>query len=317
MTGAINQLGATAPWTVTVIDQPRTFKRVVRLVLAGRDHGSPESEQAIQRTIEMRRQGRIPIHAIAAVAANRVISAVLLVESGGDAALVYLPQPPLLGGEDRTLVAILTELTRFARRRGLSLLQVLTASDSVHARLLKDAGFRYLAELIYLERPASAEIPAFRTFTAFDWRCYDERDQKLFVEALALSYKESLDCPGLTGIRQTQRILEGHKATGVYDPSGWFLATCGDDIAGVIITAAVEQRPALEIVYMGVSPAFRGQCVGDALLQSAVEHARSKRQSHLTLAVDAINAPARRLYDRWSFREIARRRAWIVKVSAV
>lgn len=316
MTGAINQLGATAPWTVSLIDDPRQFERVVRLVLAGDDGGGPESERAIQRTLQMRRQGLVPVHAIAAIADNRTITAVLVIESGGDAALIYLPQTHPRGREDQALVAILTGLAPFARNRGLSLLQVLTASDSIHARLLKCAGLRYLAELIYLERPTSAETPVYGGPAGLDWRCFEDHDQAHFVEALTQSYENSLDCPGLAGIRETRRILEGHKATGVYDPRGWLLATRGDDIAGVIITAAVEQRPALEIVYMGVSPKFRGQSVGDALLHSAVEHARCKQQSHLTLAVDAINAPARRLYDRWSFREIARRRAWIMDLSA-
>lgn len=316
MAAAINQLGAAPPWTVSLIEDQTAFQHVVRLVLAGNAPGSAESELAIQRTLRMRREGRIPVHAIAAVANGTAVTAILVVESGGDAALVYLPQARPRDCEDPALVTILSQLAPFARHRGLSLLQVLTAFDSLHARMLRGAGFRYLAELIYLERPTSAEIPAYRTSAALEWRCYDERDQAHFVDALAQSYVGSLDCPGLNGIRETHRILEGHKATGVYDPGGWFLATCGDDVAGVIVTAGVEERSALEVVYMGVSPAYRGQSVGDALMSRAIEHARSKRHGHLTLAVDAINAPARRLYDRWNFQEIARRRAWIMGPSA-
>jgi ribosomal protein S18 acetylase RimI-like enzyme len=51
--------------------------------------------------------------------------------------------------------------------------------------------------------------------------------------------------------------------------------------------------------------------VGDELLQAALDYARRLGAPTLSLAVDSTNAPARRLYARWSFHETMRRRAWM------
>jgi GNAT superfamily N-acetyltransferase len=84
---------------------------------------------------------------------------------------------------------------------------------------------------------------------------------------------------------------------------------------GVVLTAETPGRASLEVVYMGVSPPWRGKGVGDMLLMRAVQRARALRLNDITLAVDGINVAARRLYERWSFVETARRRAWITTPS--
>jgi len=60
-----------------------------------------------------------------------------------------------------------------------------------------------------------------------------------------------------------------------------------------------------------VAAEARGKAVGNALLAKALGRATERGRTTVTLAVDSINEPARRLYERWGFREISRRRAWI------
>ena len=80
---------------------------------------------------------------------------------------------------------------------------------------------------------------------------------------------------------------------------------------GVLLLNGIAERRALEVVYMGVAPSARGAGVGDALLERAVKVASTVGASTLALAVDERNAPARRLYQRWGFREVGLRDAWI------
>jgi ribosomal protein S18 acetylase RimI-like enzyme len=73
----------------------------------------------------------------------------------------------------------------------------------------------------------------------------------------------------------------------------------------------VLRRPSLEVVYMGVSAHARGRSIGNALLARAVDACERRQCERIVLAVDRENEPAVRLYARWGFAEITRRRAWI------
>lgn len=293
------------------------FETAVQLVLTGTSGPSPSGSQACRRVYELDGGPRHRVHVVAARDGQQVLTAALAVESAGQAALVYLPPGHLDDTARTALGAVLDCLIALARERQLALLQALVSpADHVRARILRRAGFRHLAELIYLQRDVAAPPPESNTPAVLEWRTYQPRDRARFVEALSESYRDSLDCPGLSGLRAPGEALEGHRATGSYDPAGWFLATCENRIAGVILTSSVPERSAIEIVYMGVSPTFRGQGVGSALLDRAVARACTLQVDHVTCAVDAINEPARRLYARWGFQEMDRRRAWITALTA-
>jgi ribosomal protein S18 acetylase RimI-like enzyme len=253
----------------------------------------------------------------AALDAGEMIGAVLAVESPGATALVYSPPGEPDDAFREVLIALLSELQQQAWRGGLALLQALFGlHESRRPAAFADAGFRYLAELIYLDRPV--KLPSLRWACGLEMRFESYRPQRhaLFLEALDQSYVETLDCPGLCGLRHTEDVLRGHRATGIHDPDGWFVAMAGAEPVGVVLTARSIGRSALEVAYMGVSAAHRGQGVGSCLLNRTVEHARSLGVDEVTLAVDGMNEPARRLYTKWGFAERTRRRAWIASAPA-
>ena len=68
----------------------------------------------------------------------------------------------------------------------------------------------------------------------------------------------------------------------------------------------------MDVVYMGLLPQCRGRGFGRAILHHAVKVARDYACELVTLAVDAGNTPAVRLYRDCGFVETTRRRAWIV-----
>jgi ribosomal protein S18 acetylase RimI-like enzyme len=85
-----------------------------------------------------------------------------------------------------------------------------------------------------------------------------------------------------------------------FDPSLWFLAEAGDELAGIALTREAENEPGLGWVrILGVVPQFRQRGLGQALLRHTFgEHAR-RGMERVGLGVDAESPTgAVRVYER-------------------
>ncbi|HEY3244780.1 MAG TPA: GNAT family N-acetyltransferase [Phycisphaerae bacterium] len=244
-----------------------------------------------------------------------LLTAAAVIKSPGRTGIVILPPLEVSradGDAPQALVACLRHLIDLARQRAIVLIQaLLVPGDQLECRLLTEAGFSFLAELIYADR--RGDIPALPADVESGVQLLSYRPERhyLFLRGLEASYEGSRDCPRLTGMRRTEDVLAGHRATGLHDPDLWLVAVKDEQVLGILLLTRVPQRDGLEIVYMGVSRAARGRGVGDRLILEAVAEGRRRACPLLTLAVDSANAPARRLYARWGFVETERRLAWI------
>ncbi len=251
------------------------------------------------------------------VAANEgaaLVAAASAIESPGRSALALIPPDPRCGERPAVVSLCLERVRQAAARHGVALLQALVLpEDANQASVCRGAGFAFLAELIYADRPVAQAVPIRLPATDLQFHNYSPSHHRLFARALELSYEQSLDCPKLTGLRTTDDILAGHRATGVHDPRLWFVAVRGGEAVGTLLLSPVPQRACVELVYMGVSAPARRQGIGDHLLAQAFKCCQERGFPTLTLAVDSANLPARRLYARWGFVETARRRAWVAK----
>lgn len=294
------------------------FHAAMRLVLCGDPRPAIEADRQVELLLVTARRQKLSVEPIAAAySGSRLLMAALVVESPGRTGLLYLPPMDFNQSERASLTeALIPAIVARAADRGLVLLQALVRPhDRAAGAILDSTGFTYLTELVYMVRRASAPAARRVSDRGVQWVTFDETRRDLFISALEESYIDSLDCRGLGGLRRTTDVLEGHRATGIHDPAGWYVARMNDATMGVILTAQSPGRASMEVVYMGVSPAWRGKGVGDLLLARAVQRAQAQRLSDITLAVDGINIAARRLYDRWSFVEGMRRRAWITQPS--
>jgi len=247
-----------------------------------------------------------------AYAVGRLVSACVAVQSPGAAALVF--PPPAGPGEvnARGALAALEAVKDTAWSRSIRLLQVLTDPEEEQlASTLQEAGFRRLTRLLYLIRPGDLPGTCSGAAGELTWVAYTPARMRLFCEALEATYVQSLDCPELNGVRTTGDVLAGHRATGIFDPSLWWVAKRDNAAAGVLLLNGVVGESALEIVYMGVAQASRGTRVADALLDRATRAARRLGAKTLALAVDERNIRARRMYARWDFVQTMTRDAWI------
>jgi mycothiol synthase len=85
-----------------------------------------------------------------------------------------------------------------------------------------------------------------------------------------------------------------------FDPSLWFVAECGDDVAGIVIARTPEHEPGLGwIRVLGVVPDHRRQGLGEALLRHTFGEFAQRGLEAVGLGVDAENPTgAVRVYER-------------------
>ena len=178
--------------------------------------------------------------------------------------------------------------------------------------MLAEAGFRKLAELVYmhLELPAPDAIAGLGRYT---WRNYRRYGEAELSEVIESTYDDSLDCPSLRGLRPVADVIASHKASGVFNPRSWWIASVSGRPAGcILVNDSAGTSNEAEVVYMGVARAFRGQRLGEAMVRRALRWARRCKRQGLRVVVDSSNIYAKRIYDRVGFCETLRRAAYIL-----
>jgi len=198
----------------------------------------------------------------------------------------------------------------------IRLLQALVDPEAdLESKAFAAAGFDELAMLAYLQRsvprePSWPEEPA-------GVRCvaYSPALRGQFAAALEASYEQTLDCPALRGLREIDDVLTGHQSTGQFDAAMWTLLLEDDQPMGVVLVNRLDEMQGAELVYLGLSPAARGKGYGALLVRRGLALCAEAGARTLTLAVDAANDPAVRLYRRLGFYRVARKRAWIKTVN--
>lgn len=242
---------------------------------------------------------------------GRLESACLATVSPGRSAMLFLPGTGRAAAAD-VLVPLLVRILRDAGTQDVRLVQAMVgAGRFAEEHALRAAGFEFLAELVYMRRDADALMPVPVVAEGLSWTTYGPDRHDLFARTIAGTYQQSLDCPRLTGLRRIDDIIAGHQAAGEFDPQRWYVLHAGGSPAGVLLLARVPRRAVMEVVYMGLLPEQRGRGYGRVLLHRAICTARGAGCVELSLAADAANAPAMRLYRSCGFVETARRRAWI------
>jgi len=243
---------------------------------------------------------------------NRLVWYILPIPSPGRTTMFMLPGagPP---SESSPAADLLLDAAFVdARAEGIHLAQVLLdPSDIPNRELLKRNGFISLAELIYLQiiphRPVA--MPAIPD--NFALQRYSQSTHALFAAAILESYRDSLDCPGLAGMREIEDIILGHKAAGDFDPDTWFVLTENTIPAGVLLLSTVTGHDTTELVYIGLAPGARGRGLGHFLLELAMHATQAAKNRRLTLAVDSRNTPALKLYYTHGLQRIATKLAYV------
>lgn len=193
-------------------------------------------------------------------------------------------------------------------------------ADTWAVDALREAGFTWVGELSYLRRdlpgapiaqearlPRWPEDVTVRTVTAIGDSAHPGPDRAAVLEAMDRSYEGTLDCPELCGLRETEDVLESHRATGEWDPKLWWLVFLEGRPHGCMLLNLCPDQSSAELVYLGLSPRLRGRGLGARLLNMGLAHLEGSGATHVACAVDLRNAPALALYRRAGFASFARR----------
>lgn len=259
---------------------------------------------------------------------DQLHGAALIAASPGRAGLALYGNRTAFHGPGNAATATMAALANARRTsldQGLVLIQSMCdAGDSVTREGLEASGFAFLTTLHYLVLMLDTEHEALTRSPkespgmlkqGYSWVGYRDSLESQFRDALEQSYEASLDCPELTGLRDSRDVLLTHRARTNFDPSLWYLLRRDDATAGVLLLNRVGPPLGIEIVYIGVPRRFRGQGISDALLRQAITAASRLGARFITLAVDCRNDFARRMYARWNYRETLKRDAFIATSS--
>ncbi len=251
-------------------------------------------------------------HCLVSGRGGRILAAGLCVDAPGRMSSVFVPTPERPPRDGDEVFSLLAEAGRRAQDRGMQFLQAMVAPESEHeAAVYRMAGFEWLARLTYMQSDLTQPLLSGRRVPELSWIAYDDETHGLFRGVLQASYADSLDCPALSGRRSIDDILASHRGMGEFDPRMWQVGVVGGVPIGVVLVSRTAVAWSHELAYMGVVSAHRRQGYGGALLARAVELARESAGITLSLSVDEANRPARKLYERFGFFEVACRDAWI------
>lgn len=188
-------------------------------------------------------------------------------------------------------------------------------------RALEAAGFRWIGDLLYLRRrlrgadraihvtwPEDVSVVPIRNLDR------DSSERADLAVAMESSYEATLDCPELCGLRETQDVIDSHRAAGKWQPGLWWIVYDLGQPAGCMLLNPSPEHDAVDLVYLGLASRLRGRGLGTRLLKMGIAAAAGVGPGLMTCAVDRRNVPALRMYERLGFSAWAERVAMVRQI---
>ena len=294
---------------------PAEARAALAVLLTGRDQAD---DPVVDHFLGYVRYQGLPIdHLWQLERAGRPVCAAISLPAPGAAAMVMVTPPEGPHGFDDAMACVAAALadTPVAHRKLIQVL--LDPEQSREARLFEQSGFERLATLAYLQRdlkrdlrgePPGDAAPPWPAGALLD---AEAAGDDLIGEAIAQSYIDTRDCPRLVGSRTMPEVVAGHRGTGTYDPATWWVLRLDGAVAGSVLVNRLQETGHHELVYLGVSPDFRGRGLGAALLDHALASVGQRGGRSMFCAVDQQNLPAVRLYRSRGFTTHTRKVAWV------
>jgi mycothiol synthase len=209
--------------------------------------------------------------------------------------------------------ALMTRATEEIDRAGSRLAQVLLAPDDINeTELLERHGFAHAADMFFIARPFQVDdVKGTALDEDLDHQSFNASNADRYASVIERTYQGSLDCPFLNGFRTGVDALASHRLSGSFDPAGWRLYRIGNEDVGVFLMNEHPDQDAIELVYFGIVPEFRGQGLGRRVLADGLQAAALTGRAAMFLAVDCRNIYANALYSERGFAELARRRVML------
>ena len=244
---------------------------------------------------------------------DSILATALASPSPGGTAMLFASSPH--SSEEATAIGRIIEATCSSlTTSGTALAQALVEpGDILEQEAFVHGGLRRLATLTYMERPVPKRntIPAPELPDGISLKRFRNDDRPVLERLLIETYRDTLDCPGLAGLRSPSDVVDGHIHSGIFRPQWWFIAHDRGTPCGVVLLNGSAGSSSIELVYLGIISTARGRGIGPALLQHGLHVVAGSRERTIVLAVDEANAPALAMYEKACFQRTIRRVALI------
>jgi GNAT superfamily N-acetyltransferase len=241
-------------------------------------------------------------------AAGRLTGAVWVQCLPMNMAQLWLPLPSIEAEQTRELIQAAYQWVKTHNIRLCHV--VLSAYATQTEMLLIEHGMQRLVHLEQLTVRCDQRAGG-TTETSLSLQPFSALTNAEQLALLAEVGQASLDSRALREILSTQEVLTGFYHQDPQAPRHWYAVGYQGAVIGVLLLAPRAQDQ-WELLLMGLIPEWRGKGLGRALLNKALDLAHRSGAKALLLAVDKVNVPAKRLYQRAGFVGYAEQRvfAW-------
>jgi mycothiol synthase len=244
---------------------------------------------------------------------EKIVGAMLTLPAPGRVMMAWMPRCARgTPGQDQQAIgeSLLQRLTQSASTHAVRFIQLLTDELSASLRqAVQSAGYFHLTQLVYARRSVEPDEKVAPTPTDVEFVPYKPEFHTDLLRVLDESYRESLDCPELTGLRTLDDVFASHRGHGEFMAERWLLARQSNQWVGCLLLSAGPSDRAIEISYVAVLPHARGKGLGKIFTREAIRRAHAEGFEAVVLAVDGRNMPALAMYEDegfipWDIREI-------------
>ena len=288
---------------------PETAESALRLAFSGLSgEGAAEQIEMFLRGVE---SGESPLEGLWEARRNgELVGAVAAQVQPGRVATVW---PPRTAAREPTTTAqrLLAAVCGHLASRNVHMAHaILEKASRADEAVLREGGFRLLATLLYLMCP-EGDFPEVAPSGPLRFEACGPANWDRLARLVEATYEETLDCPGLNGLRTIEDTLAGYRATGDFSPQRWMIVQSRGEDVGCLLLADHPTEENWELVYMGLKPGVRGRGWGRHVVRHAQWLTRQVGRPRLVLAVDAANHPAVAMYTAEGFRAWGRRRVYL------
>jgi mycothiol synthase len=186
---------------------------------------------------------------------------------------------------------------------------IIGAGDESLRTQLTGRGYRHVRSSyrMLVELEGEVEPPAFPE--GIEVRPLREGEERRAYDAYTTAFADHWEFDADPYERWRQYAVESH----AFDPTLWFLAEAGDEVAGVAMCQLHDSGDPSHgwIGILGVLPAYRNRGLGSALLRHAFAEFARRGCTRVSLGVDAENTSgAVALYERAGMRQVRRSDIW-------
>ncbi len=291
------------------IAPPRRQAAALELLFAGLP--APERAAHVAGLIAAARANAISLDGLCeARREGRLVGAAWAQVQPGGSAGVWPPR--LAPAEPETTADLLfAKVLDFLSKQRVRMAQSLVPTgNTADASRLSAGGFERLTDLLYMVSTVD-KFPTAAPASALAFESYRDANRERFASIIERSYRMSLDCPQLNGVRSANEMLTEYRTTGVFDPTRWLLVRDAEADVGCLLLTDHPDGPHWELVYMGLVPEARGHGWGLEVVRHAQWLTRVAGREKLVLAVDAANQPAITMYECAGFSVWDRRQVYV------